>query len=79
MNQLVKALDLTKEIEMTAADYYASQKGLNERYLREIVQSATRVNYGQNLDELHALGSQVRKLPDNMGFEPGFFHLLSHL
>jgi prenylcysteine oxidase/farnesylcysteine lyase len=59
MDQLVKALDLKREIEMTAADYYAAEKGLNERYLREIVQSATRVNYGQDLDELHALGSHV--------------------
>ncbi|KAI9290361.1 Prenylcysteine lyase-domain-containing protein [Umbelopsis sp. AD052] len=59
MDQLVKALDLKREIEMTAANYYAAEKGLNERYLREIVQSATRVNYGQDLDELHALGSHI--------------------
>jgi prenylcysteine oxidase / farnesylcysteine lyase len=62
MDQLVKALDLKREIEMTAADYYAAEKGLNERYLREIVQSATRVNYGQDLDELHALGSHASAL-----------------
>ncbi|KAI8582619.1 hypothetical protein K450DRAFT_226121 [Umbelopsis ramanniana AG] len=59
MDQLVKALGLKREIEMTAANYYAAEKGLNERYLREIVQSATRVNYGQDLDELHALGSHI--------------------
>ncbi|KAH8553204.1 Prenylcysteine lyase-domain-containing protein [Umbelopsis sp. PMI_123] len=59
MDHLVKYLGLQREIEMTAADYYAAEKGLNERYLREIVQSATRVNYGQDLDELHALGSHI--------------------
>lgn len=59
MSQVVKVLGLEKETEMTAAEYYAAENGLNERYLREIVQSATRVNYGQDLDELHALGSHV--------------------
>jgi prenylcysteine oxidase/farnesylcysteine lyase len=61
MAQLVEGLDLAKETELTASEYYAAEKGLNERYLREIVQSATRVNYGQNLDDLHALGSHVRR------------------
>ncbi|GAB5593460.1 hypothetical protein Unana1_08360 [Umbelopsis nana] len=59
MSQVVKDLELEKETEMTAAEYYAAENGLNERYLREIVQSATRVNYGQDLDELHALGSHI--------------------
>lgn len=61
METIVTRLGLENEVEMTAADYYAKEGGLNERYLREIVQSATRVNYGQNLDSMHALGSHVSK------------------
>ncbi|CAM0139874.1 hypothetical protein VKS41_007218 [Umbelopsis sp. WA50703] len=59
MDTIVNRLGLRNEVELTAAEYYAKEGGLNERYLREIVQSATRVNYGQNLDSMHALGSHI--------------------
>ena len=38
----------------TAADYFKTQ-GISDKYTFEVVQAATRVNYYQNADEVHAL------------------------
>ncbi len=42
----------------TAADYFKSQ-GISDKYIFEVVQAATRVNYYQNADEVHALAGAV--------------------
>ncbi|KAF9149060.1 hypothetical protein BG015_009161 [Linnemannia schmuckeri] len=38
---------------------YLESKGINKQYAQEVVEVATRVNYGSNLDGIHALGALV--------------------
>jgi len=38
----------------SAADYFKT-RGISDKYIFEVVQAATRVNYYQNADEVHAL------------------------
>jgi prenylcysteine oxidase/farnesylcysteine lyase len=38
---------------------YLKKHGLGPDYSKEVVEVATRVNYGSNLDEIHALGALV--------------------
>ncbi|KAF9571756.1 hypothetical protein EC968_000202 [Mortierella alpina] len=39
--------------------------GIGDLYLQEVVEVATRVNYGSNLDEIHALGALVTMAADD--------------
>jgi prenylcysteine oxidase/farnesylcysteine lyase len=48
------ALNFTGFVAQDSATYLASQ-GVGEAFAFEIVEASTRVNYGQNLDEIHAL------------------------
>lgn len=41
-----------------AQDYF-SEAGVSESYYKEMVQALTRVNYAQNVDQIHALGALV--------------------
>ncbi|EGO02796.1 hypothetical protein SERLA73DRAFT_165743 [Serpula lacrymans var. lacrymans S7.3] len=52
--------DLAARFEWTAlANHttaeYLDSKGVSPKFSREVVEAATRVNYGQNVDEIHAL------------------------
>ncbi|KAF8926057.1 hypothetical protein BGZ47_002919 [Haplosporangium gracile] len=38
---------------------YLESKGINRQYAQEVIEVATRVNYGSNLDDIHALGALV--------------------
>lgn len=48
----------SKLTNSTAADYFKGQ-GISDKYIFEIVQAATRVNYYQNADKIHALAGAV--------------------
>ncbi|KAF9066052.1 Prenylcysteine lyase-domain-containing protein [Rhodocollybia butyracea] len=41
-------------VENTGADYFTSN-GVSPKYVYEMIEAATRVNYGQNIDSIHAL------------------------
>ncbi|KAF9182864.1 hypothetical protein BGZ51_004379 [Haplosporangium sp. Z 767] len=41
------------------SDIYLEENGIGKLYTKEIVEVATRVNYGSNLNEIHALGALV--------------------
>ncbi|KAI8140013.1 Prenylcysteine lyase-domain-containing protein [Fennellomyces sp. T-0311] len=43
----------------TAADYLEKRLGLSEKFIREIIQTASRANYGQDVGSLHAFGALV--------------------
>ncbi|ODV96735.1 hypothetical protein PACTADRAFT_48551 [Pachysolen tannophilus NRRL Y-2460] len=43
----------------TGKDYLTDVENLNQDFIKEFVQATTRVNYAQNIDQLHALGSAV--------------------
>lgn len=51
---LADTLDWTPVIAQTAAEYLEAQ-GVDRRFTHELVDAATRVNYGQNVDSIHAL------------------------
>ena len=51
----VKLLDV---VAQTAAEYFDTQ-GVGLRFSRELVDAATRVNYGQNLEHIHGFGGVV--------------------
>ncbi|KAL0083019.1 Prenylcysteine lyase-domain-containing protein [Phycomyces blakesleeanus] len=46
-------------LNTSAQEYLESRMGVNTIFSEEIVQSATRANYGQDIDTLHALGAMV--------------------
>ncbi|KAI9474051.1 MAG: Prenylcysteine lyase-domain-containing protein [Benjaminiella poitrasii] len=55
---VVKSLDLQKLVNMTA-EAYLKELGVNERFSHEILQTATRGNYCQDLNALHSLAVMV--------------------
>ncbi|KAJ3104141.1 hypothetical protein HDU97_009492 [Phlyctochytrium planicorne] len=54
---LLKALELDELVKVSAEAFLRS-KGIGELYMREFIEAATRVNYGQNLN-LNALAALV--------------------
>ncbi|KAF8167814.1 Prenylcysteine lyase-domain-containing protein [Crassisporium funariophilum] len=54
MSTLASALGWTELLNSTTSTYLVSQ-GISEKYVNEVVEAATRVNYGQNADYIHAL------------------------
>ncbi|GES94549.1 prenylcysteine lyase [Rhizophagus clarus] len=56
-------LQLVKEIKFTAQYYLSDLEKINPLYLQHFVEPLTRVNYAQNLGELHALGTFISLVP----------------
>ena len=54
ISDLASDLGWVDLLNQTTAQYLEGQ-GVSPRFYREIVEAATRVNYGQNVDEIHAL------------------------
>lgn len=58
IQKLVENLEFESLVNQTAAEYL-KELGINERFSNEILQTATRGNYCQNLNGLHALAVMV--------------------
>ncbi|KAI8979473.1 Prenylcysteine lyase-domain-containing protein [Mycotypha africana] len=58
INQIVDKLNFKNLLNMTA-ESYLKELGINERFSQEILQTATRGNYCQDLNALHALAVMV--------------------
>ncbi|KAL1748875.1 Prenylcysteine lyase-domain-containing protein [Schizophyllum fasciatum] len=58
IRDLAAQLDVAQLVEDTGEDYYRG-KGVSEKFVFEVMEAATRVNYGQNIDALHAFGAAV--------------------
>ncbi|EPQ61030.1 FAD/NAD P-binding domain-containing protein [Gloeophyllum trabeum ATCC 11539] len=54
ISNLTLALEWQELLMRTAAEYF-DVHGVSRRFSREIIEAATRVNYGQNVDRIHAL------------------------
>ncbi|KAI0655027.1 Prenylcysteine lyase-domain-containing protein [Cubamyces menziesii] len=54
ISELASNLNWDAIASHTTADYLDSQ-GVNPSWTREMVEAATRINYGQNVDDIHAL------------------------
>ncbi|KAG5650639.1 hypothetical protein H0H81_011522 [Sphagnurus paluster] len=58
MSGLTTALNFKDMVEKTAADYFV-ERGVSKKYTEELIEAATRVNYGQNSDDIHGLGGAI--------------------
>ncbi|CAG8542970.1 22747_t:CDS:2 [Cetraspora pellucida] len=56
-------LHLDLERKFTAQYYFSELKNINQLYLQHLVEPMTRVNYGQNLGEIHAMGAFISLAP----------------
>ncbi|CAI2183377.1 9495_t:CDS:2 [Funneliformis geosporum] len=56
-------LQLDEERKFNAQYYLSELKNINQLYLQHFVEPLTRVNYGQNLAEMHALGAFISLAP----------------
>ncbi|OSC98850.1 hypothetical protein PYCCODRAFT_1438835 [Trametes coccinea BRFM310] len=63
ISSAVSDLEWTEVVAETAAEYFDLQN-IDKRWSRELVEAATRVNYGQNVDKIHALGGLVSLAPN---------------
>jgi len=54
LTTLAHELEWTPVVASTTAEFFDIQ-GIDRRWTRELVDAATRVNYGQNVDSIHAL------------------------
>jgi prenylcysteine oxidase/farnesylcysteine lyase len=54
ITELATGLGWLDLIENTGADYF-TKNGVSKQYVFELIEAATRVNYGQNMDSIHAL------------------------
>ncbi|KAF9922602.1 hypothetical protein FBU30_007271 [Linnemannia zychae] len=58
IHEFATAHNLHNEASMLS-DQYLQSNGIGLSYAQEVVEVATRVNYGSNLDDIHALGALV--------------------
>ncbi|KAF9410814.1 hypothetical protein BGZ94_001524 [Podila epigama] len=64
------------DIAAESAENFLTKQGIGKRYSQEIVEVATRVNYGSNLNEIHALGALVTMAADDaLQIEGGNFQI----
>jgi len=54
ISSLASSLEWTDMIAQNMAEYIDA-RGVSPKFIREFVEAATRVNYGQNVDKIHAL------------------------
>jgi prenylcysteine oxidase/farnesylcysteine lyase len=54
ISSLMSSFEWTAMLSQTTAEYLDTH-GVSSNFIREFVESMTRVNYGQNVDEIHAL------------------------
>ncbi|KAH8835831.1 Prenylcysteine lyase-domain-containing protein [Flagelloscypha sp. PMI_526] len=54
ISDLAEALEFSDMTQKTMLDYL-TEHGVSQQYAQELVEAATRVNYGQNVDQIHAL------------------------
>lgn len=63
VNLEAERLQLDLERKFTAQYYFSELKNINQLYLQHLVEPMSRVNYGQNLCEIHALGAFISLAP----------------
>jgi prenylcysteine oxidase / farnesylcysteine lyase len=63
---------------LTTTEYF-TVNGVSKQFIHEMVEAATRVNYGQNADALHALeGAASLATDDAVGVDGGNFLIFEH-
>ncbi|KAH7930566.1 FAD/NAD(P)-binding domain-containing protein [Leucogyrophana mollusca] len=75
---LATKFDWMSMVNQSTAEYLESN-GVSPRFSRELVEAATRVNYGQNIDEIHALeGACSMAASGASGVSTGNYHIFEH-
>jgi prenylcysteine oxidase / farnesylcysteine lyase len=64
ITSLASALGWQDIISQTTASYFQTE-GVSDKYIYELIEAATRVNYGQNADAIHAIEGTVSLAADN--------------
>ncbi|CAG8547559.1 4454_t:CDS:2 [Diversispora eburnea] len=59
----LERLHLTLEKQYTGQYYFSELKNIGQLYLQHLVEPMTRVNYAQNLGEIHAMGTFISLAP----------------
>ncbi|CAG8586743.1 638_t:CDS:2 [Paraglomus occultum] len=77
IRSLSHALGLGNEPQHTAEHYLKNLNNVYHLYLSHFVEPATRVNYGSNLDDIHALGGFISLAPEGAkGVEGGNYQVM---
>lgn len=77
LSSTVQALDLHKATAVTGAQFLQTN-GVSESFSNDIIQSSTRVNYGQNLGLIHGLEAMVCMATDGaVAIEDGNWRIFS--
>ncbi|KAN0138475.1 Prenylcysteine lyase domain containing protein [Lactarius tabidus] len=63
IEQLGKTLNWTEMVSLTASEYFLNH-GVSERFINEQIEAGTRVNYAQNVDDLHSVVAICSLLAD---------------
>ena len=58
ISSIVSELGWDDQVVQTGKEYFTSQ-GVGEKFIHELVGAATRVNYAQDADKIHALEAAV--------------------
>ncbi|KAF9458739.1 Prenylcysteine lyase-domain-containing protein [Collybia nuda] len=75
ISDLATSMGWSNFVHNSTANYFGGQ-GVSEAYIYEIVEAATRVNYGQNADRIHALeGAASLATSGARGIQGGNFQL----
>ena len=59
VGEALSSFGLEALVNETAAEYLEKRHGFSEKFVREIIQTASRANYGQDVESLHAFGALV--------------------
>ncbi|KDN46629.1 hypothetical protein K437DRAFT_256136 [Tilletiaria anomala UBC 951] len=59
IEEFAASLNFSELAAVSTLDHFYHETRISKLFVEEIVEAATRVNYGQNTDELHALGGGV--------------------
>ncbi|CDO76404.1 hypothetical protein BN946_scf184937.g18 [Trametes cinnabarina] len=78
ISSAVSALGWTEAVAETTAEYF-DLHDIDKRWTRELVEAATRVNFGQNVDKIHALGGLISLAPTGASsVKGGNFQIFEH-
>src|SRR5206468_3441094 len=63
IDSAIDKLDLSDLVKFTGEYYFSEIQKINQNYLYDIVEPVVRVNYAQNLNEIHAMGAYIGLAP----------------
>jgi len=75
VSSLAEAFGWTDLVGQSTSEYFESH-GVTSKYTRELVEAATRVNYGQNVDDIHSLAGACSMATEGaVGVQGGNFQI----